>query len=156
MIASKQRPRKLTITGSNGKSYQYVLKGHEDIRQDSLVMQLFGLVNTLLENDPQCFQRRLDIRRYPAIPLSPKSGLLGWVANSDTLHTFVKEYREANNIPLNIEHWVMLQMAPDYDTLTLLQKIEVFDILSKIRREETWLTYCGSEADLPSRGWNVE
>ena len=127
VIASKQRPRKLTITGSNGKSYQYVLKGHEDIRQDSLVMQLFGLVNTLLENDSQCFQRRLDIRRYPAIPLSPKSGLLGWVANSDTLHMFVKEYREANNIPLNIEHWVMLQMAPDYDALTLLQKIEVFE-----------------------------
>jgi FKBP12-rapamycin complex-associated protein len=28
------------------------LKGHEDIRQDERVMQLFGLVNTLLAIDP--------------------------------------------------------------------------------------------------------
>lgn len=126
VISSKQRPRKFTIKGSDGKDYQYLLKGHEDIRQDSLVMQLFGLVNTLLQNDPECFRRHLDIQQYPAIPLSPKSGLLGWVPNSDTFHTLIKEYRDANKIPLNIEHWVMLQMAPDYDNLELLQKVEVF------------------------------
>lgn len=126
VISSKQRPRKFTIRGSDGKDYQYVLKGHEDIRQDSLVMQLFGLVNTLLEHDPECFKRHLDIQKYPAIPLSPKSGLLGWVPNSDTFHVLIRDHREANKVPLNIEHWVMLQMAPDYDNLTLLQKIEVF------------------------------
>ena len=52
IISSKQRPRKLSCRGSDGKDYQYALKGHEDIRQDNLVMQLFGLVNTLLVNDP--------------------------------------------------------------------------------------------------------
>ena len=126
VISSKQRPRKLTINGDDGKEYQYILKGHEDIRQDSLVMQLFGLVNTLLQNDAECFRRHLDIQQYPAIPLSPKSGILGWVPNSDTFHVLIKEYREARKIPLNIEHWVILQMAPDFDTLTFLQKIEVF------------------------------
>lgn len=30
----------------------FLLKGHEDLRQDERVMQLFGLVNTLLLNDP--------------------------------------------------------------------------------------------------------
>ena len=126
VISSKQRPRKFYIKGSDGNDYKYVLKGHEDIRQDSLVMQLFGLVNTLLQNDTNCFQRHLDIQKYPAIPLSPNSGLLGWVQNSDTFHILIKEYRESKKVPLNIEHWAMLQMAPDYDNLTLLQKIEVF------------------------------
>ncbi|CCF56244.1 hypothetical protein KAFR_0A08100 [Kazachstania africana CBS 2517] len=126
VISSKQRPRKVNIRGSDGKNYQYALKGHEDIRQDNLVMQLFGLVNTLLEHDPDCFQRHLDIQQFPAIPLSPKSGLLGWVPNSDTFHVLIREHRDANKVPLNIEHWVMLQMAPDYDNITLLQKIEVF------------------------------
>lgn len=156
VISSKQRPRKLSMKGSDGKDYQYLLKGHEDIRQDSLVMQLFGLVNTLLQNDSECFQRHLDIQQYPAIPLSPKSGLLGWVPNSDTFHVLIREHREAKKIPLNIEHWVMLQMAPDYDNLTLLQKVEVFTYaLDNTRGQDLykvlWLKSRSSESWLERR-----
>ncbi|KAJ2896944.1 phosphatidylinositol 3-kinase-like protein [Zalerion maritima] len=126
VINSKQRPRKLNINGSDGQSYSFLLKGHEDIRQDERVMQLFGLCNTLLANDSECYKRHLNIQRYPAIPLSQNSGLLGWVPNSDTLHILIREYRESRRILLNIEHRIMLQMAPDYDNLTLMQKVEVF------------------------------
>ncbi|CUS21363.1 LAQU0S03e00848g1_1 [Lachancea quebecensis] len=156
VISSKQRPRRLSVKGSDGKDYQYVLKGHEDIRQDNLVMQLFGLVNTLLQNDPECFQRHLDIQRYSTIPLSPKSGLLGWVNNSDTFHVLIREHREARKIPLNIEHRIMLQMAPDYDNLTLLQKIEVFTYaLDNTRGQDLykvlWLKSRSSESWLERR-----
>ncbi|KAJ9142387.1 Phosphatidylinositol 3-kinase tor2 [Pleurostoma richardsiae] len=126
VISSKQRPRKLNINGSDGVSYTFLLKGHEDIRQDERVMQLFGLCNTLLANDSECYKRHLNIQRYPAIPLSQNSGLLGWVPNSDTVHMLIREYRESRKILLNIEHRIMLQMAPDYDNLTLMQKVEVF------------------------------
>lgn len=126
VIQSKQRPRKLALKGSDGVNYTYVVKGHEDIRQDERVMQLFGLVNTLLSHDPECLKRHLNIQRYAAIPLSTQSGLLGWVPNSDTLHVLIKEYRDSRKILLNIEHRIMLQMAPDYDNLTLMQKVEVF------------------------------
>ncbi|KAI8925792.1 armadillo-type protein [Entophlyctis helioformis] len=111
VMASKQRPRRLNMVGSDGKEYQYLLKGHEDLRQDERVMQLFGLVNTLLSVDPETFKRHLSIQRYPVIPLSPNSGLIGW----------------NRKILLNIEHRLMLQMAPDYDNLSLLQKVEVFE-----------------------------
>ena len=127
VIPSKQRPRKMTMQGSDGIAYTFVLKGHEDIRQDERVMQLFGLVNTLLNNDSESFKRHLNIQQFPAIPLSQNSGLLGWVPNSDTLHNLIKDYRESRKILLNIEHRIMLQMAPDYDNLTLMQKVEVFD-----------------------------
>ncbi|KAI9804847.1 MAG: hypothetical protein M1825_001216 [Sarcosagium campestre] len=126
VIASKQRPRKISLKGSDGVTYTFVLKGHEDIRQDERVMQLFGLVNTLLNSDSECFKRHLNIQRYPAIPLSQNSGLLGWVPNSDTFHVLIREYRESRKILLNIEHRIMLQMAPDYENLTLMQKVEVF------------------------------
>ncbi|KAI5965219.1 TOR1 [Candida pseudojiufengensis] len=156
VISSKQRPRKLSCRASNGKVYQYVLKGHEDIRQDNLVMQLFGLVNTLLVNDPECFKRHLDIQQYPAIPLSPKVGLLGWVPNSDTFHMLIKGYRESRSIMLNIEHRLLLQMAPDYDILTLLQKVEVFtSALDNTRGQDLykvlWLKSKSSEAWLDRR-----
>ncbi|KAK2626869.1 hypothetical protein QTJ16_004044 [Diplocarpon rosae] len=126
VISSKQRPRKLSLQGSDGIAYAFVLKGHEDIRQDERVMQLFGLCNTLMVNDTESYKRHLNIQRYPAIPLSQNSGLLGWVPNSDTLHVLIREYRESRKILLNIEHRIMLQMAPDYDNLTLMQKVEVF------------------------------
>ena len=126
VIQSKQRPRKLMIRGSDGKEHKYLLKGHEDIRQDERVMQLFGLCNTLLNNDAESRKRHLSIQRYAAIPLSTQSGILGWVPNSDTLHVLIREYRDSRKILLNIEHRIMLQMAPDYDSLTLMQKVEVF------------------------------
>ncbi|KAI9699935.1 MAG: phosphatidylinositol kinase- protein kinase tor1 [Bogoriella megaspora] len=126
VIQSKQRPRKLTLRGSDGQTYAYLLKGHEDIRQDERVMQLFGLVNTLLANDSECMKRHLNIQRYAVVPLSTQSGLAGWVPNSDTLHVLIREYRDSRKILLNIEHRIMLQMAPDYDNLTLMQKVEVF------------------------------
>ncbi|RUP43431.1 hypothetical protein BC936DRAFT_137191, partial [Jimgerdemannia flammicorona] len=110
VMTSKQRPRRLTIVGSDGREYLYLLKGHEDLRQDERVMQLFGLVNTLLLNDPETFKRHLSIQRYPAIPLSPNSGLIGWVPFCDTLHTLIRDYRESRKILLNIEHRLMLQV----------------------------------------------
>lgn len=126
-MTSKQRPRRLNISGNDGVEYKYLLKGHEDLRQDERVMQLFGLVNTLLNGDPETYKRHLNIHRYPVIPLSPNSGLIGWVPNCDTLHNLIRDYRESRRILLNIEHRLMLQMAPDYDNLTLIQKVEVFE-----------------------------
>ncbi|XP_027052994.1 serine/threonine-protein kinase mTOR [Pocillopora verrucosa] len=127
VITSKQRPRKLFITGSNGSEFMFLLKGHEDLRQDERVMQLFGLVNTLLAGDQETSKRHLGIVRYAVIPLSTNSGLIGWVPHSDTLHALIRDYREKKKILLNIEHRIMLRMAPDYDHLTLMQKVEVFE-----------------------------
>ncbi len=56
-------------------------------------MQLFGLINTLLANDRETANRHLSIQRYAIIPLSPNSGLIGWVPNHDTLHDLIKYAR---------------------------------------------------------------
>ena len=156
VIPSKQRPRKMSLRGSDGIVHTFVLKGHEDIRQDERVMQLFGLVNTLLNDDTESFKRHLNIQPFPAIPLSQNSGLLGWVPNSDTLHNLIKEYRESRRILLNIEHRIMLQMAPDYDNLTLMQKVEVFgyamdNTTGKDLYRVLWLKSKSSEAWLERR-----
>jgi len=127
VISSKQRPRQIVIRGSNGHDYEFLLKGHEDLRQDERVMQLFGLVNTLLANDLSTCTRDLSIKQYAVIPLSSNAGLIGWVPNCDTLHALIKEYRESRAVVLNLEHRLMMQMTPHYDNLALMQKIEVFE-----------------------------
>ena len=65
-----------------------------------IVFQLFGLVNTLLENSRKTAEKDLAIQRYSVIPLSPNSGLIGWVPNCDTLHHLIREYRDARNVRL--------------------------------------------------------
>jgi hypothetical protein len=127
VINSKQRPRKLTIYGNDGSEYQFLLKGHEDLRQDERVMQLFGLVNNLLAADRNTSDRNLSIARYAVIPLSPNSGLIGWVRNCDTLHALIREYRDSRGIALNEEHRIMQSLAPNYDMMMVIQKVEVFE-----------------------------
>ncbi|KAF7308508.1 Serine/threonine-protein kinase TOR [Mycena chlorophos] len=127
VITSKQRPRRMSMKGSDGRDYQYILKGHEDLRQDERVMQLFGLVNTLLSVDTDSFKRQLHIQRNPIIPLAPNAGLIGAIQDTDTLHELIRDHRHSIKLLLNIEYRLMLQMAPDYENLPLLQKIEVFE-----------------------------
>eukprot|EP00741_Cyanophora_paradoxa_P013830 tig00020710_g13350.t1 len=156
VISSKQRPRKLTVQGSDGQDYVFLLKGHEDLRQDERVMQLFGLVNTLLSNDRETCRRDLTIQRYAVVPLSPNSGLIGWVPNCDTLHSLIRDFREARKVMINVEHRLMLQMAPDYDNLTLIQKVEVFEFALKNTRGQDlnqvlWLKSRNAEVWLDRR-----
>jgi phosphatidylinositol kinase/protein kinase (PI-3 family) len=132
IITSKQRPRKLNIVGSDGLDYNFLLKGREDLRQDERVMQLFGLVNALLRKNARSRVSLgsivdLSIQPYSVIPLSPQTGLLGWVPHTDTIHQLVREYRQSRGVPLNIEHRFILKLTSDYDNLTLMQKVEVFE-----------------------------
>lgn len=132
VIASKQRPRKLNIVGSDGLDYSFLLKGREDLRQDERVMQLFGLVNALLRKNARSRVSLgaivdLSIQPYSVIPLSPQTGLLGWVPHTDTIHQLVREYRQSRGVPLNIEHRFILKLTAAYDLLTLMQKVEVFE-----------------------------
>ncbi|GAB2218009.1 hypothetical protein Droror1_Dr00001224 [Drosera rotundifolia] len=154
VITSKQRPRKLTLRGSDGEDYAFLLKGHEDLRLDERVMQLFSLVNTLLENSRKTSEKDLSIQRYAVIPLASDSGLIGWVPNCDTLHDLIKEYREPRKISLNQEHRHMLTFRPNYDHLPLMAKVEAFeealentegDDISRVlwlksRTSEVWLS----------------
>jgi serine/threonine-protein kinase mTOR len=126
VLSSKQHPRKMQVYGSDGREYMFLLKGHEDIRQDERVMQLFGLVNTLLAIDPQTSKKDLSIRRYPVIPLSQNTGLIGWVPNCDTLHQLIKEHRQQANIIPNIEYKLMESMCDHFDICPLPNKVEIF------------------------------
>lgn len=73
-------------------------------------MQFFGLVNSILLEDAETKRRHLQIQKYPVIPISPTTGLLGWVRRCDTIHDLLKSYRSERNIPLIDEHQHMLKV----------------------------------------------
>ena len=91
IIASKQRPRRMSMQGSDGITYEFLLKGKEDLRQDERVMQLFGLINICLDNDRSTSNRELYITRYSVLPLSNNSGVIGWVHQCDTINSLIRQ-----------------------------------------------------------------
>jgi len=127
VIASKQRPRRISFLGSNGERFEFLLKGHEDLRQDERVMQLFGLINACLNNDSATNNRGLEIVRYSVMPLSNNSGVIGWVQNCDTINQLIKQYREAKDIRLILELKLLQSKCfENYDNLPLMHKVELF------------------------------
>ena len=136
VISSKQRPRKLTMVGSDGRRYQFLLKGKEDLRQDERVMQLFFLINICMDNYRSVNRTaNLAISRYSVLPLSSNSGLIGWVKNCDTILQSVLSYRKVKSISFTIEEVLIMRLLSndhyvatytDFDNLSVMAKIEVF------------------------------
>ncbi|XP_063954158.1 serine-protein kinase ATM-like isoform X2 [Lytechinus pictus] len=71
-------PKILTCRGSDGVKRRQLVKGNDDLRQDAVMQQVFGLVNQLLNKNTDTKRRKLQIRRYKVVPLCQKSGLLEW------------------------------------------------------------------------------
>ena len=153
LFNTKQHPRKMTMIGSDNKEYMFLLKGHEDLRQDERVMQLLDLVNIILAKEKSTSNKKLFIDTYTVFPISHNAGLIGWVKNCDTLHQLIKEQRmETNTIP-SIEHKKIFKTYPKFESGLCLTKVETFKealnetegtelktvIWEKSKNCETWL-----------------
>ncbi|RMX47129.1 hypothetical protein pdam_00018677 [Pocillopora damicornis] len=79
VLASLQKPKKITIKGSDGNSYTMMCKPK------------------CLRKDPESRRRQLHIRTYAVIPLNEECGLLEWVQNTHGLRNILtKIYKEKN------------------------------------------------------------
>jgi serine/threonine-protein kinase mTOR len=156
VIPSKQRPRKITLVASDDKDYMYLLKGREDLRQDERVMQIFGLVNTLLATARDTSNRNLLIDAMPVVPLREDAGLISWLSECDTFHGLIQEHRASSSIKMGLEHDHLVHLSADYDTLPPTHKVELFEEgLSGIMGDDLyrvlWLRSSSSEVWLERR-----
>jgi serine/threonine-protein kinase ATR len=63
-MPSLQRPRRIALRGSDGKSYLFMCKPKDDLRRDFRLMEFNDIVNKYLQKDPESRRRRLYIRTY--------------------------------------------------------------------------------------------
>ena len=82
-------PKILECKGTDGKAYKQLVKGHDDMRQDAVMQQAFGMVNGWLEHDAATRKRRLNIGTYKVVPLSQLSGVLEWCAGTQPIGQFL-------------------------------------------------------------------
>jgi ataxia telangiectasia mutated family protein len=83
-------PMILTVRGSDQREYEMLLKPKDDLRQDAVMEQLFGLCNVLLRRNDKTRVRNLQIRTYNVIPLTPAVGLLQFVSNTKSMSDLLK------------------------------------------------------------------
>jgi hypothetical protein len=93
ILPTKTRPKKVAVTGSDGRRYTYLLKGREDLRLDERLMQFLTTVNLLLAADPAARQRGLRTRHYTVTPLSSRAGLIQWVEETTPLFSLYQAWQ---------------------------------------------------------------
>jgi FKBP12-rapamycin complex-associated protein len=126
VMESKQRPRKMAMTGSDGVEYTFLLKAHEDTRLDERVMQLFSFINTFVEPSTLPLRSRLSITTYQVIPITAEVGLIGWVPDCNILFDILRGFRERNKIEVEVEWQYITAVFPKYDALPIEQKTRAF------------------------------
>jgi FKBP12-rapamycin complex-associated protein len=127
VMASKQRPRRMRLTGSDGVAYTFLLKAHEDTRLDERVMQFFELVNSLLSQSLIPLKDRMSITTYRVIPLTGSVGLIGWVPDCNTVYEVILKNRsKSQKSDIEIERVTLQKLAPKYDILDPAEKLVYF------------------------------
>ncbi|XP_055865310.1 serine/threonine-protein kinase ATR-like isoform X2 [Biomphalaria glabrata] len=95
ILPSLQKPKKITLRGSDGNNYVMMCKPKDDLRKDCRLMEFNMVINRFLRRNAESRRRRLMIRTYAVTPLNEECGLIEWVNNTTGLRNIlVKLYKE--------------------------------------------------------------
>ena len=103
VLSSLQRPRKLTVRGSDGKNYGLLCKPKDDLRKDQRLMEFNGIINRALKRDSESSKRRLYIKTYAVTPLSEESGTIEWVEGIKPIRDILLNIYARKNIKPNYQ-----------------------------------------------------
>ena len=98
ILSTKTRPKKLILQGSDGQRYTYLLKGREDLRLDSRIMQLLEAINSLLYSSSDTRSRNIALRFYSVTPVSGRAGLIQWVENVSSIYNVYKSWQKRSQL----------------------------------------------------------
>ena len=59
IMNSMQKPRKITVRGSDGVRYPFLVKPKDDLRTDARLMEFNSIINKLLKKNPESSRRQL-------------------------------------------------------------------------------------------------
>jgi serine/threonine-protein kinase ATR len=68
IMGSLQRPKKITMVGSDGQEYLFLCKPKDDLRKDCRMMEFNTMINKLLKKHPETRRRKL---RTFSLPFAP-------------------------------------------------------------------------------------
>lgn len=101
ILPTKTKPKKLAFHGSDGRRYQYLFKGLEDLHLDERIMQFLSIANSMMAKSrtPIGTVSKYRAKNYCVIPLGSRSGLISWVDGMTPIFALYKKWqqRQASN-----------------------------------------------------------
>ncbi|KAL6718301.1 serine/threonine-protein kinase M1 [Lecanora helva] len=101
VLNSLQKPRKISIRGSDGHLYALLCKPKDDLRKDQRLMEFNAMINRALKKDAESSKRRLYIKTYAVTPLNEECGLIEWIDNLRTLRDILLAIYKQKSVPIN-------------------------------------------------------
>ena len=94
VMASKEKPKKVTMIASDGSRYHFRCKIERkgDLRKDARMMEFNSMVNRLLLADMEGRKRKLRLRTYTVVCLNEECGLMQWVPNTSGFRAEVRAW----------------------------------------------------------------
>ncbi|GAA5804442.1 hypothetical protein HPULCUR_009935 [Helicostylum pulchrum] len=89
VMRSLQKPKRITIEGSDGKQYKFLVKSEDELQKDARTMEFNYAINSFLKRDTKLRDHELYIRTYAVIPLGEKWGLIQWIDCITPLKTII-------------------------------------------------------------------
>ncbi|KAJ2643531.1 hypothetical protein GGF44_001125 [Coemansia sp. RSA 1694] len=102
VMSSLQRPKKITMLGSDGRSYSFLCKPKDDLRKDARLMEFNSMINHLLRTNTQTQKRGLHIRTYAVVPLNEECGLIQWVGPTLGLRHILMNLYKARGMQVSL------------------------------------------------------
>lgn len=90
IMSSLRKPIRINAICSDGKSYGFLVKYGEDLRQDDRIQQIQQLMSDQMKCDRNCNQQKLSLRTYKVIPLNKVCGIISWIENIDAVASVLR------------------------------------------------------------------
>ena len=103
-MSSLQKPKKITIIGSDGLDYIFLCKPKDDLRKDSRLMNFNAMINKLLKKDAESRKRRLHVRTYSVISLNDECGLIEWVKRTQPIRQILDKYYSEKGVDYEVNN----------------------------------------------------
>ena len=111
ILSSIRKPKKIKIFGNNEKSYDYLVKGGEDLRLDQRIQEVFKVMNEILIKNSNCAKKKLKLNTFVVVPITQKLGIIEWISDTQSLYKVIKysmenlidEYTTQYQSTLNID-----------------------------------------------------
>ncbi|KAJ4304960.1 serine/threonine-protein kinase M1 [Kalmusia sp. IMI 367209] len=108
VLSSLQRPRKITVRGSDGRSYGLLCKPKDDLRKDQRLMEFNAMINRALTRNIEASKRRLYIKTYGVTPLNEECGTIEWVEGLKPMRDIIIRLYRQKSISIDYQEIRML------------------------------------------------
>ncbi|KAK0156293.1 Serine-protein kinase ATM [Merluccius polli] len=108
LVGGVNLPKIIDCVGSDGRSHRQLVKGQDDLRQDAVMQQVFGMCSTLLQRNAETRRRKLNIRRYKVVPFSQRSGVLEWCSGTVPIGEFLVDPNKGAHRRFRPQDWTNL------------------------------------------------